>query len=298
MRLPLISSFLVFAFHSMNAVLSAQLPNTNVLLFDTEKKEGAIALSAPRFLTAWNRAGYNNQPAFVGEDLLLLAVGTPDDTTQTEIWELNLAARTRKRVTQTAESEFSPTPLADGPHFSSVLIEADGHQTQRLWEFPLDRSAAGHPVFEKISGVGYHVWLRDTLAALFLVEKPMNRLITAGLRGQQPTVVAFNPGRSLHRLADGRLAFIAKPTEQTWYIKSWDPRTKTGDILCKTRPASEDFCVMADGSFLMGEGPRLYRLRPGKDLEWSLVGDLSTYGVKTVTRLAASKEGRLAVVVQ
>ncbi len=280
------------------ALKSQSLPTTNILLFDLEKTADGHTLGNPKFLTAWNRDGYNNQPAWLGEEKILITVGHPEDTTQTEIWELDLAASTRTRVTETVESEFSPTPMGDGRHFSSVLIEKDGENTQRLWQFPLDRSEAGQPVFSRITGIGYHCWLRDTLAALYLVEKPVHRLIVAGLKSQKATVITSNPGRSLHRLADGRLAFIAKATAQTWYIKSWDPRTKSGDILCKTRPSSEDFCVMADGSFLMGEGPKLFRLRPGKDLEWAQIADLSKYGVKTITRLAASAGGKLAVVVQ
>lgn len=291
--------FLPFAlcFFLPFALKSQGLPTTNILLFDLEKSANGLTLANPQFLTGWNRTGYNNQPAWLGEQKLLITVGQPTDTTQTEIWEIDLAANTRERVTETTESEFSATPMDDGRSFSSVLIENDGEQTQRLWQFPLDRSAAGRPIFSKITGVGYHCWLRDTLAALYLVEKPVHRLVVAGLEIQKPTVLTSNPGRSLHRLVDGRLAFIAKATEQTWYIKSWDPKTKSGDILCKTRPGSEDFCVMADGSFLMGEGPRLFRLRPGKDLDWSPVADLSKYGVKTITRLAASGGGRLAMVV-
>ena len=289
---------LTFAFLLLTFALKGQgLPNTNILLFDVEKKSDGHKLGNPQFLTAWNRDGYNNQPAWLGEQKLLITVGLPSDTTQTEIWELDLAKNTRSRVTATTESEFSATPMGDGRHFSSVLIENDGENTQRLWEFPLDRTEAGRPIFSKITGIGYHCWLRDTLAALFIVENPVNKLVIAGLKGQKTILLTSNPGRSLHRLENGRLAYITKATEETWYIKTWDPKSKTGDIICKTRPKSEDFCVMADGSFLMGEGARLYRLRPGKELDWTLVADLSKYGVKTITRLAASGEGRVAVVV-
>ena len=125
------------------AFLNGQgLPNTNILLFDLVKASEGFSLGNPQFLTAWNRDGYNNQPAWVGDEKLLLTVGQRSDTTQTEIWELDLAARTLLQVTESVESEFSPTPMTDGRHFSSVLIEKDGAETQRLWEFPLDRSAA------------------------------------------------------------------------------------------------------------------------------------------------------------
>jgi hypothetical protein len=286
--------FTIFLFFSIkNKVFSQGLPNTNILLFDLENAK----ITRPTFLTAWNRSGYNNQPAWINNDQLLMTVGQPNDTTQTEIWQLDLRTNTRSRVTQSSDSEFSPTPMPDGKSFSSVLIENDGQNTQRLWQFPLNRATAGTPIFSKIKEIGYHCWLNKSTAALFLITKPTFKLVIADVETQKTTLLTSNPGRSLHLLSDGKLAFISKATEQTWYIKTWDPTSKTTEILCKTRPTSEDFCVLADGSFVMGEGSKLFRIRAGKDSDWTLITDLSKYGVKKITRLAVNSAGKLAVVV-
>ena len=47
----------------------------------------------------------------------------------------------RRRVTNTPESEYSPTVTPDGAHISVIRVEADG--TQRLWRFTLDGRDAG-----------------------------------------------------------------------------------------------------------------------------------------------------------
>ena len=59
-------------------------------------------------------------------------------------------------MTETVESEYSPTPLPAADGFSTVRVEQDG--TQRLWAFD---SSGGAPrlLLETIQPVGYHGWL-------------------------------------------------------------------------------------------------------------------------------------------
>jgi len=282
-------------------VLSAQrIPHTDILLFNGSKNsEGIWQASTPRFLTAFNPKGYNNQPKFFADNELWLTVQTPDDTTQTEIYALDLLLKKVNRMTATPlTAEYSPTPVPGGQRFSAVRVEADGHQ--RLWSFPLDRSDNGRPEFPDLLNVGYHCWLRDTLVAFFIVGEngAPHTLQCAGTRAQKPVRLASNIGRCLLKTSDNKLAFVQKPTEQTWFIKIWDPVTNVQEIVIKTCTESEDFALMPDGTYLMGEGSRLYFFKPGRDTDWRVMADFSKYGVKKITRLAAGKDGKLAVVVE
>ena len=290
---------LATALSALPTLLFAQkLPHHDVLLFAVAKTgDGSYGLSAPSFLTAFNPSGYNNQPQFFGASEIYLTTQSPDDTTQTDITALDLGSRARTRVTSTPEAEYSPTPMPDGRRFSCVRVEADG--VQRLWSFPLDRSDAGRVVFPKIKGVGYHCWLSDTLAAMFIVGEGdgPHTLVLAGLRGQKPVKIATNIGRSLHQLPDGRLAFVQKATDQTWFVKAYDPRKQASDILLKTLPGSEDFAVLPDGTLLMGMGSKLYQHKTGQAQDWLEIADLARFGVASITRLAVGPGGRLAVVV-
>lgn len=294
MQIKLLSLLLLFAWSS-----SAQrLAHFDVLLFSLNKTaDGAWQPSAPRFLTAYNPHGYNNQPAFFPGGEIYLTVQNPADTTQTEVYALDPIGGVRTRVTATAESEFSPTPMPGSRRFSAVRVERDGRQ--RLWAFPLDRSDAGRPLFPAIGNVGYHCWLRDTLAALYLVgdQGHQDQLVLAGIRGQRPSLIATKPGRCLQKMPDGRLAFVQKATEQTWFIKTYDPRTQTSDIVVKTLPDCEDFAVLPDGTLLAGSGLRLYQYKPGGNTDWKEIANLGKYGVRNITRLAV-EGARLAIVVQ
>ncbi|MCC6461333.1 MAG: hypothetical protein IT260_12740 [Saprospiraceae bacterium] len=260
--------------------------------------DGLWRPGAPRFLTAFNPKGYNNQPAFFGPNELYLTVQQPSDTTQTDIFALNLLLNTSTRVTATTTPEYSPTLMPGGRSFSAVRVEPDG--AQRLWAFPTDRSNNGRPIFPELSNVGYHCWLRDTLVALFLVGdiSTNHALALVGTGRQQPTRVAFNIGRSLQKMPDGRLAYIQKATEQTWFVKTYDLQKKSSEILVKTLPGSEDFIVLPDGTLLAGSGPKLYQYHPSRQSDWKEVADWSRYGVQKITRLAASPDGKLVAVVQ
>jgi hypothetical protein len=173
-------------------------------------------------------------------------------------------------------------------------VEADGRQ--RLWSFPVDRSDNGRPEFPDVYGVGYHAWMSDTLAALFLVGEP-HSLAVVSKQGGKPRRIALNPGRCLAALSPTQLAYVQKATEQTWYLKLYDHQSKRSDILIKTPDGSEDFCVTPKGVFLMGNGAKLMRYEPGVDKTWREVADLSAYGVAKITRLAVSPDGGKLVVV-
>ena len=278
---------------------SQQLEHFDLILLSLNKKpDSTWHPFAPRFLTQFNPLGYNNQPHFFSPTELYLTVQDPADTTQTELYALNLIYRTTTRITATTTPEYSPTLMPDGRRFSAVRVEADG--SQRLWAFPKDRSDNGQRLFPALTNIGYHCWLRDTLAALFLVgqDNAPHALAIVGMQQQQARKIAFNIGRCLQKMPDGRLAYVHKATENTWFIKAYDPERNGSDILSRTLAGSEDFVVLQDGTFLAGKGSKLYQYHPRRQNDWKEIADLSKNGVKSITRLAHSADGKLVIVVQ
>lgn len=289
----------LFLFLATAPLCAQQLEHHDILLFSyTFSADSTLQLSAPRFLTAFNPKGYNNQPCFMGPGELYVTVQLPNDTTQTDIYSLNLTNSTRSRVTATPTAEYSALPMPGGRRFSAVRVEEDG--AQRLWSFPLDRSDNGRPEFPRIEGVGYHSWVNDTLAALFIVGENgvPHVLYTAGVQSQTLQRVAGSIGRSLQGLPGNRLAYVQKATEQTWYLKIWDLKKRDSAILVKMPEGCEDFAVTPDGTFLCGKGTKLYQYRPGRNSDWKEVADLARYRGRSISRLAFSRDGKLAVVVQ
>jgi hypothetical protein len=281
-------------------VFSQKLEHFDVIQLSLSKSpNNSWQTTAPRFLSGFNPQGYNNQPQFFSPNELYLTVQFPSDTNQTDIYALNLLTRTTTRVTATTTPEYSPTLMPGGRRFSAVRVEENG--AQRLWSFPLDRADNGYPVFPALTNIGYHCWLRDTLAAVFLVGEGTtpHALGIVGTGKQQPVRVAFNIGRCLQKMPDGRLAYVHKATDQTWFLKAYDPVKGGSDILITMPAGSEDFAVLADGIFLAGQGAKIVQCNPGRQNVWQEIADLSTYGVRSISRLAVSPDGsKLALVVQ
>ncbi|RMF22815.1 MAG: hypothetical protein D6765_13850 [Bacteroidetes bacterium] len=289
-----LASLLVFLL-PFSGLIAQELPNTQVYLFEIEQvTDSQFVFRNPKYLTGFNPYGYNNQPCFINNQKLYLSVRFPQSK-QTDIYALDLEKNTKLQVTHTAESEYSPTLMPDGYHFSAVRVELDEVNSQRLWKFPISRLNNGEPLLPFVPNVGYHFWLDAQNVALFLVDQP-NYLAIANITNGSIRQMTPNIGRCFQRSPSGRLVYVHKVTESEWWIKALDPRTLESQNIVQTLPGSEDFAILPDGTILMGNGPRLYKYHPRKDSGWVLIGDFRAYKISSITRLAVSKDNKLAFV--
>jgi WD40 repeat protein len=253
------------------------------------KSDGKLKLGQPLKITS--EAGYNNQPSFLPDGQSILYTSIRDK--QADIYRYDIRAGSTTQVTNTPESEYSPTLMPDGKSISVVRVEADG--TQRLWKFPL---AGGTPslILEKIKPVGYHLWIDDYTLALFVLGKP-NTLQLADLRTGKAEVIAENPGRILRRVPhENKFSFVHKVSDQEWLIKTFDLKTRNIATFIKTFPGVEDYAWTPAGVLLMANGSKLFA-RKKSDWAWVEIADFSNAGLKSITRVAVSPKGdRIAVV--
>src|ERR1700682_5530865 len=95
-------------------------PASDIFIIDVTDKGGQMKLSQPLKITNW--VGYNNQPSFLPDGNVLYA-SIRDK--QADIYRYDVRSRTTTQVTNTPESEFSPTLTPDGKSISVVRVEAD-----------------------------------------------------------------------------------------------------------------------------------------------------------------------------
>lgn len=287
--------FTTLFFSFLMSGIAQDIPVSDVYAFSMKKlSDTTYNFSNPRFLTDFNVDGYNNQPSFVRPNEIYLTVQFPDET-QTDIFSLNLDNNQLTQITATVESEYSPTLMPTRNEFSSVRVEADGQSTQRLWKFPINRSTVGEPVFENIPGVGYHYWINQYKAALFVVGQPTTLVLANTLTGST-TQLMESIGRGMTRLPGDNLAFIHKLNDQTWMLKELDTYTYRAKDVVRTLPNSEDFLYLDDGTYIMGNGSKLYKFNKLNDQDWVEIADFRYYGIKNITRLALSSNGTIAIV--
>ncbi len=276
------------------ASFAQTIPTTKVYAFKMIQKGEKYHFINPKYLSSFNPNGYNNQPHFVGDHTLYITSQFPDDN-QTDIYSLDLLNKKLARVTATVEGEYSPTAIPASNSFSAVRVEADAAGTQRLWKFPKDRSNYGQVIFEDIKGVGYHHWLTPEKVALFIVDQP-NKLMIANQSTGAAVELLNNIGRGFQKIGNDKLAFIHKTAADTWYIKEMDSYTYRFKNIIETLPESEDFIYLSDGTFLMGNGSKLYKFNKVFDTGWQEVADFKHYGITNITRLAISENGTIAIV--
>ena len=265
-------------------------PASNIYVIEVESHQGRLKFGEPKKITT--SVGYNNQPSFLSNGKGLLYASIRDK--QADIYRYDFGSGATIQITNTKESEFSPTLMPDGNSISVVRVEADG--TQRLWKFPLK---GGDPslILEKVKPVGYHLWIDDHTLALFVLGTP-NTLQIVDLKTGKADKVADNPGRILRRIPQqNKFSFVHKISDREWVIKEFDLRMQTSASLTPTLAGVEDYAWLPSGRLLMAKDSKLFAILPLKDKDWQEVADFSKAGLKGITRIAVSPKGdRIAVV--
>ncbi len=281
-----------------SSVPQTPLPNTDVYVADIDIAAGSV--KNVRNIT--QRLGYDNQPSFSADGKSILFVS--DRSGSTDVYRYDLATATTLQITDTEESEFSPTPMNDGKSFSAVRVgkpRADGEEyteSQQLWRYDFTGRAIA-PVLG-IRRVGYHCWLDEGLVALFIVgndEKGLpHRLIAADLASRQTVDLASNIGRTLKRTPDGRLSFVDKSDSTSWMISTIAQGDDKPTPLIATPEGSEDFCWLPDGTMISVRCNSLVQWKFGTTTTFTPFAILAEL-TGTIVRVTANDEGtRIAFV--
>lgn len=297
-----IALILIITVGSLGVSTAQILQKSNVYLFDLKMVgDTAIQFSKPRYLTNFNANGYNNHPAFFSPNELYVSIQMPNDR-QPDLYVFDLEKKTKTRVTQTVEGEFSAQLMPGGYSFSAVRQEFTPQDTTvRLWEFPLDRLNNGKPVFKYQNNIGYYHWINSQLITAFLTTNPSS-LAIGNTASDEFIVFATEVGRCFRMLPNGNLVYVKKSRYDDWQLmqkkvtgSGWESTEPVA--IAETIPGAEDFAILPDGSLLMAKGSRIYLLNArGQNVRWREVANLQLYDITNITRLALSSDMKLAIV--
>ena len=279
------------------SIFAQSPPATDIYLLNISPKNDVPVVEAIQNVT--DRDGYDNQPFFLPGGDAFLYTSMRDG--QTDIFKYEIASGGTVQMTHTKESEYSPTPMPDGKHFSVVRVEFADSLVQRLWQFPL---SGGEPslLLANENPVGYHAWGDAQTVGLFVLGESITfRLAALATGGSE--IIASDIGRSLHKIpgehaisftqnvpiADDstkRKKLINKLSLDTGKI------TTIGDILFE----EDDYAWLDEKHILAGSESALYQLEIGGDA-WELILNLSAEGVKKITRIGVSPNGKYLALV-
>jgi WD40 repeat protein len=286
MRAPLVLVLLC-----CGAPLAAQVPDTDVFL--TPLSRHGDSLIVGRAVNITHRPGYDNQPEFLLDRQKLLYTSIGSDG-QADIWRYDLVTHETTRLTSTPESEYSPTVIprlfGGRRRFSVIRVERDS--TQRLWTFDED---GGDPLLlvKDLKPVGYHDWLDSVRIVAYVLGSP-STLHVLDADGTHDEVRARDVGRSIHMVPKrGAFSFTARDSAGVRWIMMQSNDGHAATRLVSASPDNEYHAWTADDMLLTTIKDVLVRWddhdRAGP---WLPMADLRGQGVRGVSRLAVSPDGR------
>ena len=94
-----------------------------------------------------------------------------------------------------------------------------------------------------------------------------------------------------------RFSFMHQQGNGEVWIKELDPETLAIRPLTSVIGSNRNYGWTPGGNLLMCDGTRLQSWTPESKGQWKLVADLDSFGIKNVTRIAISPDGKKLAVV-
>ncbi|KAA3618064.1 MAG: hypothetical protein DWQ05_08450 [Calditrichaeota bacterium] len=264
-------------------LLAAQTPpGSDVFLLTFES--GSRAVESVKNISEF--PGYDNQPAFTPDDSAIIWASIRDSI-QADVFSFNLNTRKTMQLTQTEESEYSPTPLQVNPLvFTTVRVEKDG--TQRLWQYS-EKTKLFNLLLPDIKPVGYHTWVDSQNLALFVLGEPHALFLVDKKNGKQ-FKVAGNIGRCLQKIpGQNAISFVQKSAGSDWHINAVNMHDRVISKVARVLPGREDYVWFDNSSLLMAQGAKIYKMDLSAEKMWMEFLNLQEYGVDSINRMALSK---------
>ncbi len=263
-------------------------PNTDIFLFDLNTKNGVFELSNMRNIS--NNEGYDNQPSFMDNNTILYA-GTRNG--QTDIVKYNINYDSKIFVNHTDGGEYSPLKIPNTNAVSAIRLDKDGKQF--LYKYNLKNGES--EVLVKDIVIGYHMWYKNKTIISSVLENGGLSLYSTTIKAKKNIKHDSKIGRSLHNIPNTELISYISKQNDTWEIKSLDPKSGIIKSITNTIPKKEDMCWIPNGIILMGKDDELHTLNPNKNSAWQEVASLSSYKITNISRMTISPDGtKLAIV--
>ncbi len=266
--------------------INAQLPEFEI--YGSKLKNDNGTLQVVDVVNLTNHDGYDNQPSFT-PDGKMIYFSSVRDTTQSDIYAIDLNDYSTKQITNTAESEYSPVFTNNGNSFTVVRVEKDS--TQRMWEF-VKNGTSQKVILPKIDSVGYYCKIDEKQFAFFMVSEPPTMII-ADAKKQSILALDKNIGRCIKRIpGENAISYIVKKSESQWVIKKYDLDKNRISIISIIPPTSEDFIWTNDNKILMARNNQFWIYNYTSETpEWKMISEIKELTGKKIYRLALAMDG-------
>jgi len=264
---------------------------SDLYLFQLEPTAGhKYSVSHPQYLSDFNPGGYTNQPFFMADGQLLVSVRLTGSN-QHDIYQLSLKDNTFRQLTETAFNEFSPIIHPDGNKISMVRQIMGDTMDQQVYMGYMS-GGSFESVTSKFRDIGYYTWMDRNQLALVRVGEKIHHLVLFNQQLNTTRRIASSVGRTLHSDGTGTVIYLDKTKADEWYLTEYYPETDEFNPIIGIPGTAVDFAVAPDRTFFIGVSGKLYCFNALHHITWEEIADLSALGIKQISRLAISPDGK------
>lgn len=268
----------------------SQVPDTDIYLVEINNSDGKLIFGKPVNIT--DREGYDNQPMFTPKSDKIIFVSMID-TTQTDLYEYKIADKKTKRLTNTPESEYSPTYAPNSNALSVVRVDTD--KAQHLYEFE-STDLEANVLIDESDSIGYYKWINDSILGLIVLNNGLELHIFE-LLNKQYVVAAKGAGRCMMiEPSTGKLLYTKPSEEGPADIMILDTEDFSSEMYCTGIGKSEDFLITPKGDIWTGSEGKLYSRNCSEGTDWKEIADF-TKTIGSFYRIALSPDGKYLAVV-
>ncbi len=273
--------FLLLLFGS----ISFSQNNPDVFLFDIARAYEGLELLNMQNVS--NNPGYDNQPSFSLNETVLFA-GNNDG--QTDITEFNLNTNSKKLINQKTDGgEFSPQKFPSNIDVAAVRLDKDG--LQRLYQYN-SQTGTSSELIPNLQ-VAYFAFYNEQKMLATVLDGDKMDLVMIDLLKKSADTLFYNAGRSLQRIPKtNSMSYSLVNDEGNLDLYMFDMNTAESFFVCELPIGVQDYIWLNDTQILLGSGNKLYLYDNLGEPEWTKVASLEEWGIKNITRMAISPNGK------
>ncbi|QAA81494.1 hypothetical protein EI546_07030 [Aequorivita sp. H23M31] len=276
---------LVFTFFILCCGFIFSQDNTEVYVFDIAPSYGGLDVMNAQNIS--NNKGYNNQPSFISNEVVVFA---KNNEGQTDIAEYNLTTKTEKWICNDTEgSEYSPQKFPTSNDVAAVRLDTDGKQ--RLYRYNSE-TGVSNEIIENLQVAYFAFYNNEKMLATVLSGDIMD-LVLVNLKTKSTDTLLENAGRSLQKIpGNNSMSYTLVNEDKNLDLYVLDMNLKESFFICELPSGTQDYVWLNDTQILTGKGSKLYIYDTLGTSEWNRVASLEEYEINDITRMAISPDGK------
>lgn len=268
----------------LTGVLFSQ-ENTEVFLFDISPSYTGLELLNVQNIS--NNEGYDSQPSFISNETLVFA---GNNNGQTDISEYDISSKIKRWVNvKTEGGEYSPQKFPSSTDIAAVRLDKSGKQ--RLYRYSAKTGEAS--VLLEDLQVAYFAFYNDQKILASVLNNEKLDLVMVDLHSKSVDTLFSDAGRSIQKVPKSQsISYTLTNESKKLDLYVLDFNSGESYFICELPAGVEDYVWLNDTQVLVGMNSTLYLYDTLGEAEWNKVASVSEFGIKNISRMAISPNGK------